>query len=406
MSTKFSINDKNRYADTGYEGNNQSNYVIPSCGIEDLDKSVFNLFDKELPLYYTKKGVSQRVPVIFASGERFALIKRKKPLTDDSGALILPLISITRNSIENIPPKGVANNQMYPHLLVKKISGDNTEYSQLTNKENLNNTNFNSSFEKPNVSLKYKTKDIIYETIEIPAPKYFATTYEISIWSSYTKQMNHFIEAIMSAYTLNPGQQFKLQTDKGYWFSAFVDSSFTQDSNYADFSDAERYIKYNMTINATGYIIAPNIEGEKVSLRSFKSITDVNFEAFSYENNEDISDTLPNIGGISSNNVNAKIFNELETSETYNASQMIGINTFDNVNQLNKNNKSKGYATSLNKEELNFPVIGNFSTKDFRTKKTYIIDDETNEKIPVKAINTGKGELVYNEDLAKKIFDI
>ena len=41
----------------------------------------FKLFDEELGLQVTteKQGVTD-IPVIFATGERFALVKRKKPI--------------------------------------------------------------------------------------------------------------------------------------------------------------------------------------------------------------------------------------------------------------------------------------------------------------------------------------
>ena len=43
------------------------------------------------------------MPVIFASGERFALTRRKNPLRDKDNALILPIISIIRNDIDISP---------------------------------------------------------------------------------------------------------------------------------------------------------------------------------------------------------------------------------------------------------------------------------------------------------------
>ncbi len=66
----------------GYEGENHSEYTIPSCGLEDVDKAVFNLYNKDLPFFYDLNGERKKIPVIFATGERFAVLRRKKPLTD------------------------------------------------------------------------------------------------------------------------------------------------------------------------------------------------------------------------------------------------------------------------------------------------------------------------------------
>ena len=62
-----------------FDGNNSpDDFTIPSIGIEDMDKAVFNLFNEKLSFEVEQKGKLQKVPVIFASGERFALTRRKK----------------------------------------------------------------------------------------------------------------------------------------------------------------------------------------------------------------------------------------------------------------------------------------------------------------------------------------
>lgn len=383
MTTKFNIDSSKRYAPTGYEGENfTENYVIPSCGVEDLDKSVFDLFDKEIPLFYNIHGEKHRVPVIFATGERFALLRRKKPLLDKSGALILPLVSITRNNIDNVPTKGIANNQMFPHVVTKRLSQKDLEYRQIKNFENLNNINGEGTNNETDLNLKPRITNNIVETIEIPAIKYFSASYEISIWSSFTQQMNRLIEAIMSSYTLNPGQQFKLTSDKGYWFNCFVDSGLSADTNYADMADAERYVRYNMTLNATGYIIAPNIEGGKTALRSFISAPEVKFEYFG-----DLDEFSPQEGSpVVDPRVDAHMLDDLATEDSYAPSQMASIGGFSNSAELLETDASKGYATKVSKRVF-------VETKD-------------GNKIQVTAKQgPGQGETLYDASIAKYLFD-
>ena len=43
MATKYDLDSKQRYAHTGYEETGNTDYIIPSCGVEDLDHAVFNL---------------------------------------------------------------------------------------------------------------------------------------------------------------------------------------------------------------------------------------------------------------------------------------------------------------------------------------------------------------------------
>ena len=62
---------------TGYEGDNiPEDFVLPSCTVEDVDRALFNLFEKDIPFYYKTKKETKKVPVIFATGERFAVLRR------------------------------------------------------------------------------------------------------------------------------------------------------------------------------------------------------------------------------------------------------------------------------------------------------------------------------------------
>ena len=55
-------------------------FHVPSCTVEDVDRAVFNLFEKDITLQYSLKKEMKKIPVIFATGERFAVLRRKKPL--------------------------------------------------------------------------------------------------------------------------------------------------------------------------------------------------------------------------------------------------------------------------------------------------------------------------------------
>ena len=80
MATRFDkLEENNRSIISGYEETNKNyKYVIPSCGIEDVDYAVFNLFNEQIPLHYDLKGEVKRIPVIFATGERFAILRIQK----------------------------------------------------------------------------------------------------------------------------------------------------------------------------------------------------------------------------------------------------------------------------------------------------------------------------------------
>lgn len=399
MSTRYDQNkeEKNKII-SGYEEAQRSyDYVIPSCGLEDLDAAVFDLFNEQLPLFHTLKGERIRVPVIFATGERFAILRRKKPITDNTGALILPLVSITRNSIDNTPQKGMANNEMFPEVIARRISENNLEWRQQKNFEGFNSIKHTTKSQKQGYSLKPQLNNI-YETLEIPPVKYFGCTYEIIIWSSFTQQMNKLLTAIMSSYTLNPGRQFKIESRKGYWFPAFIDSSFSQDTSYNDFTDAERYVKHTLNLSATGYILAPNIEGGKIGLKSMVSAPKISFDVLSSNHIQKHQEV-----GVRSNDPNAKIFDKTKAESDYQVGQQSGIPAIKSLEDLNNNidNVPAIKESDTSPED----VVGNKNSENKSNKKIFIKDEKGN-LLPVVAQNQNLGETVYDQKYAEFIFNV
>ena len=97
-------------------------FNLQSCTIEDVDRAIFNLLNVSLPFTFKHREGTKRAPVIFATGERFAVLRRKEPLRDKSGVLILPLISVMRKSITQSPTMGAGTNQTVEHTIKKRIS--------------------------------------------------------------------------------------------------------------------------------------------------------------------------------------------------------------------------------------------------------------------------------------------
>jgi len=305
MSTRFSKEheDGNSVA-TGYEGYNiPDDMHIPSCTVEDVDRAVFNLFNKDLPLIFEYKNASKRIPVIFATGERFAVLRRKRPLRDKHGALVLPLVSIMRSGIAQDVDKGMGPGQTAPLTIRKRLSPSDPSYQSWLNKLGLQNQDNlvtakhivggdgdgaepgtiatrggrefrrNSDGRMLNPSLGKN----VFEIITIPPTKFFNASYEITMWAQYTQQMNDMIMGIMSSYQNNHRRTFKLETDKGYWFVAYIDSEFSPGSNYDDFTDEERIVKYTFTLSVPAYIIASNHPGAMNPLRRFISAPTIQF---------------------------------------------------------------------------------------------------------------------------------
>ena len=304
MATRYDIIKRamGSAIDLGYSSADiPDDFTIPSCTIEDVDRSLFDLFNESLPLFYTFKKTLKRVPIIFATGERFALLTRKKPLRDKNNALILPLISIMRTGIDQTNAKGAGHMQGGPITLVKRLSKDDARYQQVMNKLGFKNSDgiANSIDEgKEGTAGKLETyrkvpgtssnllsgrvldpnlSQNIIEFILIPPIKQYTASYEITFWTQYTQQMNDLLMAMMGGYTQNHQRTFLLETKKGYRFTAFTDASLNPGNNYDDFSDQERLVKYTFTISIGAFLVAPQGPGLPSPFRRFVSAPNMAF---------------------------------------------------------------------------------------------------------------------------------
>ena len=252
MSTRYNIKQqRGEHVQTGYDTHDiPQDFVLPSCGVEDIDKALFKLFNEELPMTIELEGETKRIPVIFATGERAFILRRKQPLRDRQGALILPLISILRSGMDQNPPVAPALGPGLGTMVIKKnVSKKNDIFRRQKNYEGLqnqqgvatNNKHIGPSskitFDRGKISLE-PTNTNIYEFFTMPVPRFFVATYEVSFWSQYLQQMNKIQEALMTSYNINAARSFRIESDKGYYFVATVESGISLDQNFDSFQNA------------------------------------------------------------------------------------------------------------------------------------------------------------------------
>lgn len=282
---------------------------IPSCTIEDVDRALFNLFDKDLPLLYTQRNDTRRVPIVFATGERFALIARKQPLRDRSKALILPVISIMRSGLTFGSEIGMATAPDIKHVVKKQLGKDDVFYQRLLNKIGLQNSDdlsanaaftdlenqlntepgriatrrngvggINSARIQTGNLLDPQLGNNIYEVYEIPAPVYFMATYEITLWTQYTQEMNNLLAVIATENHFNAKTSFRIETDKGYYFVAYFENSVSAANNFDDFSEEERLVRSSLSVKVPGYFLGNVYKGSPNKIRKFLSAPQVSFD--------------------------------------------------------------------------------------------------------------------------------
>ena len=308
MSTRFTKSETDGSSiPTGYEGyNTPDDFEIPSCTIEDVDRALFDLFNNSIPFYFELEKQTRKTPVIFATGERFAILRRQRPLRDKSGALILPLISIVRDSISQDVSRGSGPGQVQPIVVKKRLDKKDPVYQRLINKVALRNqddvassnhklTNSGEGSAAGTVATRREpekpSRDAragkllsptlgknIFEIITIPPVKFYQATYQITFWAQYTQQMNDMITALMSSYQDMHKRTFRLETKVGYWFVGYVTGDLASDSNMDDFVDSERLIRYSFNVEVPAFIVNPSFPGAPNALRSFMSSPEISFD--------------------------------------------------------------------------------------------------------------------------------
>ena len=290
-----------------------SDVSIPSNGIEETDRAIFNLFNQRLSFEVKVNEQITRVPVVFASGERFSLTRRRQPIRDKNNALILPIIAIVRQNIDFSPGQSgygtpISFRRQEDYILTKRLSKKDRSYQNLINKLRLKNqknvssrANFGSKdifpgntakpgtvatrrndgnlslFDDPEGDLlRDNLGTNIFDIISIPYPKFIMITYEVTFWTQYMQQMNQIIETMFNNFD---GQDmgFSLKTAEGYEVTAYIKTPLNSADNFSDYSSDERIIRYTFSLNVPTYIIAVDHPGNQSPARVMYSAPQIEF---------------------------------------------------------------------------------------------------------------------------------
>ena len=128
MTTRITANSRPRFdvpgLPSGVEGSAQhSTLTIPSVGLEDVDRSFFDLLDKEIAFVVDTNKGQQKVPVVFMSGENWAVVKHRRGIRDKNDSLILPIISAVRTEVSQMPDTDITGrgiNQQTGEIVIKR----------------------------------------------------------------------------------------------------------------------------------------------------------------------------------------------------------------------------------------------------------------------------------------------
>ena len=248
--------------DTYDNGRQTRNY-----GLEDVDRSFRDWWKKKLAINLKNKdGESVPVPIFFFSSERWSKSREDGEtkesiagMRDKNGTLILPLIAIIRS------PPNSGNDGPYGRTFAE-TKGDIT-YSKQVHPKSSKIKNLLKS-RPSNVDPNFP----IYEVYTAPVPDHYQLTYEVKIWTQYVDQMNEIIEKIGQELDFKSERSFQFNTDDGYYFIAFQDDDWADESNLNEYSDEERIVRMTTTFSVGAHIL-PQSDQRENTLKRYWSQT-------------------------------------------------------------------------------------------------------------------------------------
>ena len=253
--------------------------VLKPSTFETIDASVLEWVDKVLDIHAHRNDGFKKVPVVWLTAERaFQLKSNKEARSDDSEALIFPLITIERATVEKTK---VAERPIPGHLFPKKeypgdYKGGAFHLSQRIQQDRTRNfagadrlrgevkqLNFPN---RDQFGRKIQNKKIVYKVMSIPMPTYYDVVYNINLRTDYQQQMNEIMQPFMVyAGGIN---QFMLHRD-GHSYEAFIQDSYDSENNLSNLAEDEKKYETTIKLKVLGQIIGAgqNQDGPRVTVR-------------------------------------------------------------------------------------------------------------------------------------------
>jgi hypothetical protein len=250
--------------------------------IEDIDYAMMSWIKEDLDLTTLTNEGYKRVPVLWQTPERAFQIKNNRDLRDpnnnNSGAIILPAITVERTGITKDPTnKGgfqahifsnKRNGRVGRMTIAKRIKQDKTRNFAVVGNTRTNTSGTRQKF------FPRENKKVVIETLSIPIPIYVNLDYKIIVKTEYQQQMNDLTQPFMT----RTGQinSFVMRRN-GHLYEAFIDQGFNQSNNVANLGEDERQFTSEVNIKVLGYLIGEGSSDDRPIVTKEESIVEVAF---------------------------------------------------------------------------------------------------------------------------------
>lgn len=238
--------------------------------IESVDSAVHTWLDKTVDAHVEdQNGSRKKVPVLFATGERWAASRTQRGLRDENGVLILPVMSVRRT--------GVDMTQSMSSLAVEEGN------FQIAKKVHRKTNSLQNAASLRSQGLQPIQKPVVYEVTTIPYPSTCVISYELVVHTQYITQMNSIIEKIVAQMDIQNSFVSLLengtrdpQTNVPFvkrvankddpYIVGFFDAGMSSGDNFEEFTDQERIVKYSTNITVPA-VLQLDPEGTKPSIQ-------------------------------------------------------------------------------------------------------------------------------------------
>ena len=230
--------------------------------IENIDQGMIE-WVQSLKLSTKTNGGAEKANVIWLGTERAFQIKNNKELRDSVGKLILPVITVNRDSITKDPQfKGSFQANVFENPdykggaigITKKIKQDKTR--NFANADTARTQKFNKGDETG----RRENNKIVHETITTPIPTYITMMYTITLRTEYQQQMNDLV----TPFITKTGQINAFIIESNGWnYEAFIQQEFTENKNVENLGEEERMFETKIQIKVLGFLTGEGFNREK-----------------------------------------------------------------------------------------------------------------------------------------------
>jgi len=286
---------KKRVLNRGYLYSRSSEDIKnPEVTLMDMDSAIISYFEEVIQPSVEDNGENVKVPIMYASPERWKSIQRNGFIRDKKRKIITPVIVYRRTSVEkdtSVPQDKLdANSPNLFYTFEKKFSQIN-KYSDF----------------KSDIGLLPQK-----EYYNVTFPDYVTLSYDFIIWTSYIEQMNKIVERVVysdGAYWGHPDRmRFRTSID------TFTDAT--------EIGDSERIVRTNFTVTLRGYLLPKGnfdhrsttqkfITPKKVIFNAETDSTVTNVVGTSGQFTEDVSDSFSSPGVAESSDLGVVVSNPL-----------------------------------------------------------------------------------------------